>query len=145
MKVKNVGAFKVGDVVRFLRDRCDCCINLRSDIGAPESWTRDYKGTILSIDKLNGLVHIGFADSAACPAGIHAINDRDKDKDLGFRYGIRINQNTVCERLTAAKTSLTPSGSLGFLFACIGVGAGVSHYTCMQRNSPKENRMSLTK
>lgn len=142
MKVKNVGAFKVGDAVRFSRDSCGCCINPSSDVGAPETWTRDYKGTILSIDKKNGLVHVGFADSDPCPAGIHCITDQDRV--LGFKYGLHVNQNTVCELLTAAKASSTSSGSLGFLFACIGVGAGVSHYTCMQRNSPKEKRMMLT-
>lgn len=141
MKLGNANTFNVGDVVKLKRDRCGCCIDPRSDIGSADSWPQYFQGTIL--DKYNGLIRVGFTASDSRPIGSGIL--QEQEKKFGCECSIYLGYNTVCELIAAAKTSVTSSNSLGFLFACIGVGAGISHYTCMQRNSPKGIEMTLTK
>jgi len=147
MKIKNVGAFKVGDVVKLPRDSCGCCIDPDYNLGQSTTWAHgDYTATIISVNKRSGYIELGFAKSDKLPTGLHTLDAEDQIKYSSLsKYGCYVNKNVVCELIAPAKSSLTSSGSFGFLFACIGVGAGVSHYTCMQRNSPKDTEKSLTR
>ena len=138
--LKFLSDLNVGDQIRLPALSCGCCINYRTDLQSLDNYPHIIVATYLGKDQ-TGAELIGWKPNEKACASAHPL---DAKKFPAYSVGIYLAPYARCEVVTPSRASIVSNHSLGFLIACIGVGAGIAHSTRLQA-TPKETVKTLSK